>query len=856
MTASPALRSPRPILIVDDRSVDRKYLGTLLRSAGYDVIEAFDGGEALGKVAESRPALVISDILMPTLDGFEFVRRMRDDLGIVDIPVIFYTATYHEREARVLADLCGVVEVLVKPSAATVILAAVDRVLASPPVAQPTMSSHTFTQGHSRVMRSALTSASEELEISRQRLSAIVDLVGRLAEQPDPVARIMEVGRAIREVTFAQTAALGVVDDDRLSRRVWWTGCDETLVAHLGPPDRQGGLLRALLTEQRPVRRRNDSGLPEALGLPAGYPRTYSILAVPIASSKRVLGWICLLNKLGLDEFSAADEQIAITIGTHAGISYENARLYADLLERTASMEAEVRERRRAEVELMASRERIQFALAAARMVVFAVDLKTGLMTWSGDVEVIQGRSADEVPSRLEDAVAMVHPDDRPGVAAGIQVLARDGSDFAMEFRTVWPDGSLHWLDIRARPLPDAEGRPARALGVVIDVDARHLLEAQFHQAQKLEAVGQLAGGLAHDFNNLLTAILGYANLLEMAIEPGDPRLDDVAEIIRAAQRAAALTRQLLALSRREVRQPTIVNLNTLVSESLQMLRRLLPESIDATANLEPALWQVRADVSQMEQVIMNLAVNARDAMPSGGRVRIETANTAIDEHFASQRVGVSPGDYVRLSVSDTGVGMTDEVKERLFEPFFTTKEHGKGSGLGLATVHGIVKQSGGHIWVYSEQGRGSTFKVYLPRADGVSLEERKADATEPATGTGTVLVVEDERAVRFLTRTILTRLGYEVFEAAGPAEAMAWAVGRGEPVDLLLSDVVMPGESGPELHSRLAVLWPGLKVLFMSGYTDDSVARERLVEPGVAFLQKPFTADDLSRKVREVMER
>ena len=380
-------------------------------------------------------------------------------------------------------------------------------------------------------------------------------------------------------------------------------------------------------------------------------------------------------------------------------------------------------------------------------------------------------------------------------------------------------------------------------------------LEAQLAQSQRLEAVGRLAGGVAHDFNNILTAIGGYTDLLLADMAPTDARRQDVEEILRAAQRAAALTQQLLAFSRRQVMQPKVLDLNALVADIEKMLRRLIGEDILFATVLHPRTGNVRADPGQLEQVIVNLAVNARDAMPEGGRLTIETRSVELDESYRTEHPTVSPGPYVMLAVSDTGIGMDEETRTRIFEPFFTTKVRGKGTGLGLATVYGIVQQSGGHIWVYSEPGRGTTMRVYLPRVDAPADKlERPGDAPpQDLRGTETILLVEDEASVRAVTGQLLARNGYTVVEAADGPSALALDIPK---LDLLLTDVVMPGMSGRELANQLTARRPGLRVLYMSGYTDDAVVRHGMLEPGLSYLEKPFRPDALLRKVRETLGR
>ena len=380
--------------------------------------------------------------------------------------------------------------------------------------------------------------------------------------------------------------------------------------------------------------------------------------------------------------------------------------------------------------------------------------------------------------------------------------------------------------------------------------------EAQLRQSQKLEGIGQLAGGIAHDFNNLLTVINGFSALAMKGLSAEDPLLDNLEEIKKAGDRAASLTRQLLAFSRKQVLQPEILNLDSVVSEMEKMLRRVIGENIDLRAVLEPKLGNVKADPGQIEQIILNLVVNARDSMPGGGKVTIETDNVCLDEDYANNHVGARPGHYVMLAVSDTGTGMDEETQARIFEPFFTTKELGKGTGLGLSTIYGIVKQSGGNIWVYSEVGRGTTFKIYLPRVDAEAQEYKHASATEEVlNGTETILLVEDEEMVRKLARQILATQGYRVLEATNGEEALRMCEHDQEPIELLLTDVIMPEMSGPELAERLHRLRPELRVLFMSGYTDDAIVHHGVLAEGAHFIQKPFAPDVLSRRVRQILK-
>jgi PAS domain S-box-containing protein len=464
-------------------------------------------------------------------------------------------------------------------------------------------------------------------------------------------------------------------------------------------------------------------------------------------------------------------------------------------------------------------------------------------------LESILGWKSDELVG--QSLFDVFHPDD---LALGLATTVSGAGD--REERVRRKDGQFVWIRLTISPVRSSSGEPRHLIVILEDVSERRRLEARLRESEKLEAIGRLAGGVAHDFNNLLTAIIGYAQLLAESLDHDDPKADDVEEIIKAAERSAALTGQLLAFSRKQVLVPAILDLNALVRETTVLLRRVIGEHIDLATVLAVDLEPVSADPTQVQQIVINLAVNARDAMPSGGHLTIETVNAVVDESDTQHQAVSEPGRYVMLSVSDTGVGMDADTKLRVFEPFFTTKEQGRGTGLGLATVYGIVKQSGGFIGVYSEPRQGATFRVYLPAVPGakatVARRERKLFAKA---GNETILVVEDERSVRTMTRLILERAGYHVVEAAAPDEAQEIFRARASEIDLMISDVVMPGAHGPALFKELTVDHPSLRVLYMSGYTDDEIIRAGRLEGGENFMEKPFTSQRLLEKVREILD-
>jgi two-component system, cell cycle sensor histidine kinase and response regulator CckA len=520
-----------------------------------------------------------------------------------------------------------------------------------------------------------------------------------------------------------------------------------------------------------------------------------------------------------------------------------------------AELERENEERRRTEGELRNSEQRLRFIQDLTKTGTWDVDLETGKALWSDGSWTLLGLDEAAAESSFDVFVSRVHPEDRDRVETTVTQAIDQGETFEAKFRVCHPDGTVRVLFSRGLPLYD-EGKAKRFLGLALDVTereeaeaARDALERQLRQAQKMEAVGQLAGGIAHDFNNLLLALKGYGELALRAIARGEDASGEVEEMLSASERATALTSQLLAFSRRQMLQPQVVSLNYVVTEMGKLLVRLIGEDVEIDVVVgDEAVW-VNADRSQLEQVIANLAVNARDAMPDGGSLRLEISSVDLE----GRHPAMEAGRYALLAVSDTGSGMDAETAAQIFEPFYTTKA-GSGTGLGLATVHGIVKQSGGHIWVYSEPGQGTTFKVYLPLA-----EEKAASAGReqeaPTGGREVILLVEDDVDVRRIVHSMLEERGYRVLAAASGDEALLLA-GADTHIDLVLTDIVMRGLNGREVADRLRLAHPDIAVLYMSGYTDDGVVHRGLLSAQTAFIQKPFGSDELARKVRAVLDK
>jgi PAS domain S-box-containing protein len=542
------------------------------------------------------------------------------------------------------------------------------------------------------------------------------------------------------------------------------------------------------------------------------------------------------------------------TVLPDGSIRWVRSRVVGSRLEdgsiRLDGIESDVTEQHRAEEALRQANEELHAIIQASPVPIYALDLEGRVTRWNAAAEKTFGWTAAEAINRRLPFIR----DDELEFFKRHMELARRGHNFAgFELSRHRRDGSAIDLNLWTAPLRDAAGNTEGFISLMIDVTERKMLEEQLRQSQKMEAVGRLAGGVAHDFNNLLTVITGYGYMLLDDLGENSPLRTNAEEILQAVDRATALTSQLLAFSRRQTAKPKALDLSALVLNMDKMLRRMIGEDIDLVTALAPDLGIVKADPGQLDQVVMNLVVNSRDAMPHGGRVTIETANVALDEEYARLHPPITPGNYVRLSVSDTGDGMDESTKTHIFEPFFTTKEQGKGTGLGLYTVYGIVKQSGGDISVTSEPGKGTKIAVYLPRAEGsVAATEEKPAGTERLRGSETVLVVEDEAEVRKLVHDVLRQFGYTVLAAAEPEEAIAICGSYPGEIHLLLTDVVMPQMNGFDLAQRIVDARPGIRVILMSGYTQDISI---LNSGDLPFLRKPFAPLALTRKIRQVLD-
>jgi two-component system cell cycle sensor histidine kinase/response regulator CckA len=1091
--ASPRKLRSRKILVVDDVSADRKYLVTTLSCAGYQLIEACDGEEALAKARAEHPDLIITDILMPAMDGYEFVRELRADPAIAQTPVIFHSATYRLNEARPLAEACGVSRILEKPAERDEIFAVVAEALRRPvmhfsPLAQQ------FDREHLRLLTNKLLENSEEkrraaealveraciasltadvglaltrssvlgeemLQICAEAMVRHLDVafvriwtlneiesvleikasagkyahrdgsqcrvpvgqsnVGMVAQERRPHVtnslsgdprfagedwarrkglsafagypllveeRLVGVAAVFARSPFTELAveAISAVADmlavgiDRVRtehslrereeqfrqlaenisevfwitnpdlsemlyvspayEKVWGRSCQslyanpstfleaiepedrgaakELIQKHLGSDefdheyrirrpdgslrwiwnhgfpvrDAQGRIYRACglardITERKQTEERlkftqfsidhvatavmwTDAdgrffNVNDAACRLTGYSREELLSrSVPeIDSNMPREQWAAIWDELRRRGVLSLESVLIRKDGTECPVSISSNLLKADGREFSCAFVQDIREQRllRDQQRALAAErdsilQRLQLQIQRMPLAYMLLDADLRVIEWNPTAEKIFGYSKEEVLGMgppFEKIVPRAFWPEAEGILArfrtGDMAAHSTNDNLTKDGRTI----TCEWINT---PLVK-DDRFEGVMCLAQDVSERRRLEAQFRQAQKMEAVGRLAGGVAHDFNNLMTVVTGYSEFALKSVPDDSPLRRDIEEIKKAGQRAAVLTRQLLAFSRKQVQSPELLKLSDVVANIKNMLCHLIGENIELVTAATPALRSVKADPGQIEQVIMNLAVNARDAMPNGGKLVIETANIDLDHTFCAQCPELSPGPYVLFSVSDTGTGMDAATQARIFEPFFTTKEHGKGTGLGLSMVYGVVQQSGGAIRVYSALGRGTTFKILLPESRDDREKQPIPEAQSPQTGFETILLVEDEDMVRTLTRRILEAHGYRVLEARDGSEALDLAERHAEPLDLVLTDVIMPKMSGKELAQRLKQKQPGLKVLFMSGYTENFVSHQGILDADVALIEKPFVEATLLDRIRVILD-
>jgi len=851
----------RTILVVDDSDRIREVTAAMLRDAGFEVIEAATGEEAL-TLLERQPDLVILDVHLPDIDGLEVCRRIKSQGVTASVPVLYLSGTSRESQDRVRGLETGADGYLTKPVGAAELTATVNALLRARDAQLRERLQETETLlAVGQILALELPTREAMRRVAREIGRAFAaGMVGAYFLTPAKDALVPLAGYHVpKELlpTFLETpfslARFAFVQEARRTGRPLWSGdalCDP----------------------------RFDPALIAAIR-----PRT--VVFAPTLVRQEIVGGLLLVWWTPNRAVTPAGFRLIEGVANQVGLALERADLARQTEARQAMQFAVTRVLVEASTLADATPRVLQAICEGSGWdlgEVWHVDPAAHCLRWAGmwHVPTVDpaGLGVDETTTRApgQGLSGHVWAGDHPlwipdAVAEDPRVvrtrgLVRAGVRSAFAFPIHSGDdvtGVVMLFGRHPRPADEDLLRIMTDLGTQIGQfivskraeDDRQRLEGQLRQAQKMEAVGRLAGGVAHDFNNLLTVILGRSDLLCTGLPPDQPLQRHARLILETAHRATDLTQQLLAFSRKQVLQPRVLSLNRIVTGMETMLRRLIGEHIELKSGLDPALDAARADSVQLEQVILNLAVNARDAMPRGGWLTIETANVELDEAFVSCHPGAHPGSYVMLAMTDTGVGMDAETLGHIFEPFFTTKGPGRGTGLGLATVYGIVKQHGGYIAVESEPGRGTIFRIYLPRVAGVAEPvEARLDPVVPAGGSETVLVVEDEAGPRDVARETLERYGYRVLEAGHPDEALQLLAQHGNPIHLMVADVVMPRMSGPELAERLRSLRPAMKVLFISGYTDNP-ALQGILDAGTPFLQKPFTPVALAGKVRQVLD-
>lgn len=816
------------VLIADANNTSCDLLRTVLETEGHAVIVAANGREALELLERHPVDAVISDLLMPNLDGYRLCREIRQDKRWRDIPFICYTAIYGSPEDEKVAFDLGADAYLYKPSSKATILGVL----------------HASTNG-GRLAPKRPKASHTELDVlnvySEPLVARLENKYFELSEKNRLAELTVEVGLAWTRRNelgeILQTCAQSMVKHlDGALARIWMhdeveaalelratTATEEhPEIAQLGRP-----MAERIAEKRRPYH--TNAVLGELSTWEQDWARREGVAAFaghPLVVEDRLLGVMAVFTRREMPETTIRTlSEIADSLAL--GIQGKSAA--------TAAGESEKRFR--------------QLAANVSDVFWLTDPGKGEVLFVSPAYETIWGRTCQSLLEQPDSLFDAIHPDDRLQVLDTLK--AESGEPCELEYRIVRPDGSVRWIRGRSFPVRDAAGLVIRIAGVAEDVTEKRQWEMQLRQSQKMEAVGRLAGGVAHDFNNLLSVIFGHTALLG-ASPPSQERLrDSVAEINGAVERAAAIIQQLLAFARRQVVEPKVLDLGLVLDESRDLLRRLIGKDVRLTMIVSPGLRRVNIDPSQINQVLVNLALNARDAMPDGGELTLEAREADFDTAGATIHPGTQTESYVMLAVTDTGSGMTPEVQGRIFEPFFSTKPDT--TGLGLSVVDGIVKQNGGQVTVVSRLGVGTTFSVYLPAVREPVNGSSQNTLSLPVRSSKTILLVEDEDPVREVTALLLQSLGYQVLQVSGAEEALNLVQNDRAKIDLLLTDVIMPGMSGRELADAFRVHDPQIKVLFQSGHTDDIVVRHGILNAEVAFLQKPYSIDALAKKVRDL---
>jgi PAS domain S-box-containing protein len=841
------------ILIVESHASSREYLRSVLERLGYQVAQAHDDVEGLELARLTPPAVVIIDILMPTMDGFEFVTALRNQPGQSALPVIFWTAAYLKREALGLAQECGVLHIADKSALPDEICWLVAECLGQDPTSCAPESDkkaipEDLQTGPGKTPQNAVT-----LQTADNRVSALSELGRDIAHQVDVPLLLKELCEGARYLLGARVALAFTVDSH--SGRMNFVHLTGTSSAVSREDLEKVCVLwqQTLSPETRTATLDADHGA-MASAFQVAFPRCTKpyLGAVMLNPLDGMVGALVLGKKIGVTDFSKEDELIACAVAAQAGVAYQNLVSGSELRESLAKLQAEIGLRRTAESDLQSAEADHQSSIETAPCGIYRADssgkllmvnrVMAEMLGYRSEQEVIDLQTTQDIFCDSEERDRLRTRYASRGLVLNVEVKWKQQSGGQMTVKlNGWPkvdqDGKLIWYEV-----------------FVENVSAQRRLELQVLQAQRMDAVGQLAGGVAHDFNNLLMIISGYAELIQSSDFDKGVVSERVGHIAQAARQATSVAKQLLAFSRTHPQQVGEVDLNATLADLTNVLPRLVGEKIKCSIKCEPSLGHVRIDRGEIEQVLLNLVANARDAMPGGGRLKIETARVEVDESYIEERIRLTPGSYARITVSDTGIGMDETTKARLFEPFFTTKERGQGTGLGLSMVEEIVKRGGGSTWVYSFPGKGSTFKIYLPIIEEPA-EAKKARLQPEAipTGSETVLLVADERGLRTAIREFLRSTGYTVLEASNGLEALQMCETHPERIDILLADYIMPGLSGPGLATLAVKKQPDLHIICMSGYAE-RISQVPDSCKTITFLQKPFSFSILAQTMRQVL--